>query len=705
MSKPRVNIVWFKCTDLRTHDHAPLRAAHQRALPVLHLYVFDPFWHAGKTRICGFPKTGAIRNRFQIEAVADLRQRLVAKGHELSVRTNISTKSCFEELCQDFDVNAVFAFHEICSEELRIERHVKEVLRKNGKGSLELFWGFELYHRDDLSFDPANPRGAFNSYTAFRKRVEERSRIRPSSQENPAFRSSEASVRWNRSEAKLPTVPEAMGSMYDPAADPGDQKDHRAELWWKGGETAALDRLQEYFWDDDCLGQEYVGATMTMDLSKSCMRDKAMSKLSPWLAHGCISPRFLYEEVKRYEQKRQKSKSTYWITHELLWRDFVRFGSIHAGTSMFKIGGLQDQHPRWEWSTNRNVLHKWAHGITGFPFIDCFMRELKGTGYCNHMGRECSGWFLVGDLGIDWRMGAEWFESVLIDYEPTANWYNWAYRCLPAAGRDGAHKSITDRPGHQLRGLEILKWGTQHDPDAVYIKRWIPELSHLAGTVAREPWRLGLNDGKARSHDSSLRPLPSDGQFSVSRLALEAVVAMGFDHRDAARALYQTREDPDSAVALLLGEGAHEDAAESDDEDLARALALSAGPPSSNEFVYGVTYPKPIIQPVSLMNTEAAEDEARKQQKRRDEQIASSKRSRTKTFDKPRWEESRSQRPAETPSGAVNKSGQSSSTLCPPRRAGDIGEGGYPGQEASPESDTKVVKLGGTRRPWGAQQR
>merc|ERR1719183_816799 len=153
-------------------------------------------------------------------------------------------------------------------------------------------------------------------------------------------------------------------------------------------------------------------------------------------------------------------------------------------------------HPRWQWSTNQNVLQKWVQGVTGFPFIDCFMRELKTTGYCNHMGRETAGWFLIGDLGLDWRMAAEWFESVLIDYEPTANWFNWTYRCLPAAGR-------AEAPRERLRGLEVLKWGTQHDPDATYIKRWLPELSQLPSTIAREPWRLGLNGGSGPERQES----------------------------------------------------------------------------------------------------------------------------------------------------------------------------------------------------------
>ncbi|CAJ1351151.1 unnamed protein product, partial [Effrenium voratum] len=287
--KQKVNVVWFKCTDLRTHDHAALKAAHAANLPVLHLYVFDPFWHAGKTRLCGFPKTGVLRNRFQLEAVQDLSRNLRAQGHVLNTRC-CSTRQCFEELCSDFSVSCVFGFREICSEELRVEREVHQVLRRHG-GSLSLLWGFELYHHDDLSFNPSAPRGAFNSYTAFRKRVEG-SRVRPT--EPPVFQ--KEAVSWAKADSLPSDVKALMGGSYDSSLDPGEAPDPRAELQWRGGETAALERVHAYLWEEDSLGLDYVGATMTTDPAKSCMRDKAMSKFSPWLAHGCLSPRFLYEE-------------------------------------------------------------------------------------------------------------------------------------------------------------------------------------------------------------------------------------------------------------------------------------------------------------------------------------------------------------------------------------------------------------------------
>lgn len=695
-SKQRVNVVWFKCTDLRTHDHAPLRAAHDSGLPIVHLFVFDPFWYAGTTRICGFPKTGVLRTRFHLEALNDLAVRLSSHGHALCTRRHISTSACFEELCEDFVVENVYAFHEICSEELRIEHQVRETLRRKARGRLHLFWGFELYHRDDLDFDPARARGPFNSYTSFRRRLEDRSSVRWSQHENPSFRSGQgSSATWHRADVSLPTVQEVMGARYRKADDPGEEKDPRAEIRWKGGETAALERVQKYIWDDENLSLDYVGATMTTDPSKSCMRDKAMSKLSPWLAHGCLSPRLLYEEVKRYECQRRKNKSTYWITHELLWRDFVRFGSIQAGNSIFKIGGIHNQHPVWRWSTDRDMLSAWVEGRTGFPFVDCFMRELAATGYCNHMGRECSGWFLIGDLGLDWRMGAEWFESVLLDYEPTANWYNWTYRCLPAAARG---------PGEKLQGIEILKWGTQHDPDATYIKRWIPALASLSPTVAREPWRLWLlseGGSQQQAPPRALRASPT-GKFQVNQEALATVLSMGFEKSEAAIALHRTWDDPEAAISLILSEregtpaaGAEEDevaraiqmslqsgdapaqssdpieiedGSDTEDAQLAQAMRLSMKPPrtaeqrdvsnqehGSTDVHDGVHYPMPIIRPVSLRSAEESEAHARSEQLKRDQQIAATRRKMgtfREDFNKAKWEAARQQRPAETPTSA-----------------------------------------------------
>ena len=123
--KQPVSVVWFKATDLRTHDHPALLAAHASGVPVLHLFVLDPRWYQKKTPLGGFPRMGVVRARFQLEAVRDLARRLEDAGHALVVRRGVSTARCFEELCKEFSVRAVYASRELCPEELRVEDAVR----------------------------------------------------------------------------------------------------------------------------------------------------------------------------------------------------------------------------------------------------------------------------------------------------------------------------------------------------------------------------------------------------------------------------------------------------------------------------------------------------------------------------------------------------------------------------------------------------
>mmetsp|Transcript_18494 Transcript_18494/g.33988 ORF Transcript_18494/g.33988 Transcript_18494/m.33988 type:complete len:717 (-) Transcript_18494:306-2456(-) len=479
--KQRIAVVWYKVTDLRTHDHEPLHKAHSLGLPVLHLFVMDPRWYR-KTPLCGFPRTGPIRARFQLEALRDLSKRLEAQGHHLCIKRNMGTADAFRELCRDFQIDATFASREVCSEELRVEQMVRKTLQQHGMGSLQVFWTFELHHYDDLPED-LRRRGS-NSYTGYKNIFHRQCRPRRPLPV-PNMRASR-SVHWSKSDA-IPSALAELGLEEPPPLHPS------AEFQWVGGETAALARVREYLFETDALALDYVGSTNTPREGNSCTKKGAMSRLSPWLAHGCISARYLVSEIKRYEQERHESSSTYWLVHELYWRDFVRFQSLLVGDRIFKIGGLYNKHPQWPWYSDVNALKAWIDGTTGLPFLDAAMREIKATGYSCHVGRETSAWFLICDLGLDWRMGAEWMESVLIDYEPAANWFCWVFVCLiRATGGNGfreiGHPQLAPRT--RLQTVEIVFLSAQHDPDGEYIKRWVPELRDLpSGISVREPWR------------------------------------------------------------------------------------------------------------------------------------------------------------------------------------------------------------------------
>lgn len=229
-------------------------------------------------------------------------------------------------------------------------------------------------------------------------------------------------------------------------------------LLFLGGETAALGRVEEHFWKKDLI-------KIYKEIRNGMLGPDYSTKFSPWLATGCLSARYIYDEVRRYEKERLANDSTYWVLFELIWRDYFRFLSIKYGNSIFHLGGPRKVVSNW--SQNRAFFEAWRDGHTGYPLIDANMKELCTTGFMSNRGRQIVCSFLVRDMGIDWRMGAEWFETCLLDYDPCSNYGNWTYGA--GVGNDP----------REDRYFSIPKQAQNYDPDGEYVSYWLPELQQL----------------------------------------------------------------------------------------------------------------------------------------------------------------------------------------------------------------------------------
>lgn len=130
------------------------------------------------------------------------------------------------------------------------------------------------------------------------------------------------------------------------------------------------------------------------------------------------------------------------------------------------------------------MFWRWAEGQTGIPFVDANMRELNQTGFMSNRGRQNVASFLVNDLGIDWRWGASYFESMLIDYDACSNWGNWMY--VAGVGNDP----------RENRYFNILKQAQNYDKKGEYIRHWIPELSGIMGFDIHQPHTLSPSELK-----------------------------------------------------------------------------------------------------------------------------------------------------------------------------------------------------------------
>ncbi|KAL5699522.1 deoxyribodipyrimidine photo-lyase [Ranunculus cassubicifolius] len=442
-----VAIVWFR-NDLRVLDNEALYQAWRNSQAVLPVYCVDPNYLFGTTHYFGFPKTGALRAQFLVECLEDLKKNLTKRGLNLLIRHG-KPEDILPSIAKDFGAHTVYAHKETCSEELTVERRVREGLLKLGQNGskLQLIWGSTMYHIDDLPFLATDLPDV---YTQFRKTVETKCNVR-------------SCFKIPTSLGPLPhhSIDEFGGWGDVPSLDQFGLKQQKINkgMCCLGGENAALSRVNEYFWKKDLLRvyKETRNGMLGADYS---------TKFSPWLASGCISPRLVHEEVTRYEKERVANESTYWVLFELIWRDYFRFLAVKYGNSLFHVGGPRNVQSK-NWTQNRVLFESWREGRTGYPIIDANMKELSATGFMSNRGRQIVCSFLVRDMGIDWRMGAEWFETCLLDYDPCSNYGNWTYGA--GVGNDP----------REDRYFSIPKQAQNYDREGEYVSYWLPELEAL----------------------------------------------------------------------------------------------------------------------------------------------------------------------------------------------------------------------------------
>ena len=447
-------LIWYR-NDLRVHDLLALDEAVQQDAEIIPVYCFDD--RLFDETSFGFVKTGSYRAQFLIESVADLRSSLQKLGSNLVVRRGLP-EEVIPAIAEELKVDRVSYSKEVTSEEKRVEKKLRKALSaKNIK--VATYWEATLYLPEDLPF---GIKETPELYTNFRKQVEKKSEI------NEAIPAPK----------ELPPLPEVEVGEIPTIAELGLEAaeiDDRAVLQFKGGESEAIKRLEDYFWRDDCL-RNY------KETRNGMLGANYSSKFSPWLALGCISPRYINDRVIEYEAKRVKNNSTYWLIFELIWRDFFRYVVAKHGNKVFRIEGMRGIDIPWKQDWQRFDL--WREGKTGYPLVDANMREFAATGFMSNRGRQNVASFLTKNLGIDWRMGAEWFESLLIDYDVCSNWGNWNY--VAGVGNDA----------RGFRYFNIPKQTKDYDPKGKYIKHWLPELASLPGDKVREPWKLSKDEQK-----------------------------------------------------------------------------------------------------------------------------------------------------------------------------------------------------------------
>lgn len=417
-------IYWFR-NDLRIEDNEGLKLAVDRFDEVIPLYVLDEEWLNGTQ--FGIERMGVYRLKFLLESLVDLKQKLQALGSDLHFSVG-KPETIIDKLKMQFNYDSLIAQKASTHEECLQEENTRHVI------DAEFIWGETLFHISDLNFQLNDLPDVF---TEFRKLVEKKSSVRQEIEAPLSIKS-----------------PESIGTDIPSLADFGFDEldtDERAVLQFKGGANAGQERLQYYLWDKELLANY-------KQTRNGLIGGDYSSKFSPWLAHGCLSPRQIYWQVSKFEKYVKKNSSTYWLVFELIWRDYFHFVAKKYGEKLFLRQGILGED-KIDWGSDK-LFHLWRDGLTKEPFVDANMREMNATGFMSNRGRQIVASYLMHTMKIDWRLGAAYFEKMLIDYDPCSNYGNWIY--IAGVGND-------PRGG---REFNIERQKQMYDPKGEYQELW-----------------------------------------------------------------------------------------------------------------------------------------------------------------------------------------------------------------------------------------
>jgi deoxyribodipyrimidine photo-lyase len=446
------SIVWFR-QDLRRRDHPALTAAAARG-PILPLFILDDAtpgaWRPG----------GASRwwLHHSLAALArDLGGLALHRGDARTLLPDIVKKS-----------GATAVFWNRCYEPFAIARDkdLKETLRRQGV-EVESFNGSLLHEPWEVLTGNAEP---FKVYTPY----------------------------WRASLRKPVAAPlPAPECKIDPSAADGDtlddwgllpSKPNWAAGWeklWQPGEVGALERLDAFV--------EH-GLAEYRSLRDRPDREN-ISRLSPHLHWGEISPRQLWARMALEAEAPSKRESADKFLSEIGWREF----SYHL---LYHYPSLPESNWRpafdaYPWRSSADDLKAWQHGRTGYPMVDAGMRELWQTGFMHNRVRMIAASFLIKHLRIDWRQGEAWFWDTLLDADLANNAASWQW--VAGSGADASP---------YFRIFNPIVQGKKFDPEGAYVRRWCPELARLPDQFIHAPFdappavlaEAGVTLGKTYPH-------------------------------------------------------------------------------------------------------------------------------------------------------------------------------------------------------------
>ena len=428
MQKQKINsLVWFR-NNMRVEDNSSLTKAINESDNVIGFINIDPKIFISTKY--GFKKTEKYRAKFLLETISDLKSQLEILNISLII-THRDFGQSINEIISQYGITNIYTQTEWTRDELIEESFIPDEINL-------------IKHFDQFLFSPNDVRSLYDNiprgFSNFRKKCEKYLSVNDT-----------LSIPKSLNSDNKVSIDYSIPSLSDLGFK--DFEVHKDSVFrFKGGETNAKNRIRNYFFETRNVSRYKL-------TRNGLIGEDYSSKFSPWLANGSVSVKYIFKSLKEYEKEVEKNDSTYWLYFELIWRDFFKYVSMQHKDKFFNKDGIYGEDK--EWSDDKDVLLNWINGKTNEPFVNANMIELSQTGFMSNRGRQNVANYLTKELNIDWRIGAEYFEALLIDYDVHSNYGNWLYNA--GIGNDSM----------PFRKFNPKLQSERYDPKKVYEKTWL----------------------------------------------------------------------------------------------------------------------------------------------------------------------------------------------------------------------------------------